>query len=331
MMKINWGVLGCAGIAEKAFIPAIQESGNGILYGIAARDSKRAWDWALNFGFRKSFHSYQALLDDREIDAVYIPLPNSLHAEWSVRAVEAGKHVLCEKPMAMNAEEVRTMAKAAKKAGVLLMEGFMYRFHPQIERALEIIRAKEIGEVRTVHSSFTFTRAFEDGNYRLSPEMGGGALYDVGCYPISLARLVFGEEPQSVFARGRIDPQTGVDFTMSALLEYSRGRWAHCDCSFESHFQSRLLAVGSEGSITLERAFSGKDSDVEIEIAKGDRRIMDRIPKVNMFARMVEHFGDCIFKRIQLRYPPEDAEKNMRVIDACFKSIKTGHPAQVLR
>jgi xylose dehydrogenase (NAD/NADP) len=331
MMKINWGILGCAGIAEKAFIPAIQESGNGILYGIASRDSKRAWDWALGFGFRKSYHNYQALLEDREIDAIYVPLPNNLHAEWAARAAEAGKHVLCEKPMALNAEEVRQMAKAAKKAGVLLMEGFMYRFHPQIERALEIIRAKEIGEVRTVHSSFTFNRAFGDTNYRLSPEMGGGALYDVGCYTISLARLVFGEEPQSVFARARMDPRTGVDLTGSALLEFTRGRAAHCDWSFESHFQSRLLAVGSEGSVVLDRAFSGKDSDVEVRIAKGDRTITDRIPRVNMFARMIEHFGDCIFKRTPLRYPPEDAEKNMRAIDACFKSLKTGHPAQVLR
>ncbi len=331
MMKINWGILGCAAIAEKAFIPAIQESGNGILYGIASRDSKKAWDWALNFGFRKSYHNYQALLEDREIDAVYIPLPNNLHAEWSIRAVEAGKHVLCEKPMALSAEEVREMGKAAKKAGVLLMEGFMYKFHPQIERITEILRTKEIGDVRTVHSSFTFSRAFDEGNYRLSPEMGGGALYDVGCYPISLARLVFGEEPQSVFARCRMDPKTDVDLTGSALLEFTRGRTAHCDWSFEAHFQSRLLAVGSEGSISLDRAFSGKDSEVEIRVAKGDRTITDRIPRINMFARMIEHFGDCIFRRTPLRYPPDDAEKNMRVIDACFKSIRTGHPAQVLR
>ncbi len=331
MMKINWGILGCAGIAEKALIPAIQESANGILYGIASRDSKKAWDWALNFGFRKSYHSYESLLEDREIDAIYLPLPNSLHAEWAVRAAEAGKHVLCEKPMAMSAEEVKGMVKAAKKAGVLLMEGFMYRFHPQIEKTLELIRAKEIGDIRTVHASFTFNRSFEEGNYRLSRDMGGGALYDIGCYTISLARLVFGEEPLSVFARARMDVERDVDLTGSALLEFARGRCALCNWSFESDSQSRLLAVGSEGSITLDRAFSGKDSDVEIGIGKGDRTITDRIPRINMFARMVEHFGDCIFKRTPLRFPPEDAEKNMRVIDACFKSIQAGHPAQVLR
>ncbi|MBP1659005.1 MAG: oxidoreductase domain protein, partial [Candidatus Aminicenantes bacterium] len=146
--KIAWGVLGCAGIAEKAFIPAVARSGNGVLAGIASRDAARAGDWARRFGFARAHPTYQALVDDPAIDAVYNPLPNDLHAEWSIRAMRAGKHVLCEKPMALNAPEVRAMIEAAGTHGVLLMEGFMYKFHPQIGRMLEILGRGTLGEVR---------------------------------------------------------------------------------------------------------------------------------------------------------------------------------------
>ena len=152
------------------------------------------------------------------------------------------------------------------------MEGFMYKFHPQIEKTLELVRQGTIGEVRSVHSSFTFQFARDGSNYRWFPAMGGGALYDVGCYTLSLARLVFGAEPSSASAAARVDPATGVDMTTAALLEFPGGRFAQCDSSFESHFQSRLLAVGTEGTLRLDRAFSAKDFDVAIEIVRGRGR-----------------------------------------------------------
>ncbi len=327
--KVNWGILGCAGIAEKAFNPAVRESRNGVLAGIAARDEARAKAWADRFGFLKSHRTYQELVEDPAIDAIYNPLPNDLHAEWSIRAMRAGKHVLCEKPMAMNAPEVRAMIGAAESGGVLLMEGFMYKFHPQIEKTLALIREGKIGEVRAVHSSFTFHFERDGANYRWFPAMGGGALYDVGCYPISLARLIFGEEPVSVFARARIDSRTGVDMTTAALIEFPGGRFAQCDSSFESHFQSRLLAVGTEGTLRLDRAFSAKDFDVAIEIVRGDRTESVRIPQANMFTLMAEHFGDAVLEKKPLRYPAGDALDNMHVIDACFESIRTGRAVEI--
>jgi xylose dehydrogenase (NAD/NADP) len=327
--KINWGILGCAGIAEKAFIPAVRESQNGVLGAIAARDEDRAKSWAGRFGFERAHRTYQELVEDPAIDAIYNPLPNDLHAEWSIRAIRAGKHVICEKPMAMNAPEVRAMIQAADTHGVLLMEGFMYKFHPQIEKTLELIHQGTIGELRSVHSSFTFQFERDGTNYRWSPAMGGGALYDVGCYTLSLARLVFGEEPVSAFASARLDPATGVDMTTAAVLEFPGGRFALCDASFEAHFQSRLLAVGADGTLRLERAFSAKAFDVEIELVRGDAKDAVRVPQANMFALMVEHFGDAVLGRAPLRYPAADALGNMRAIDACFESIRTGRPVRL--
>lgn len=327
--KVRWGILGCASIAEKAVIPAIKRSRNGVLHSIASRDADRASEWAEKFGFTRSHRDYRSLVEDPEVDAVYNPLPNDLHAEWSIRAARAGKHVLCEKPMAMNAAEVRDMIAAAEGSGVLLMEAFMYRFHPQIDQALELVRSGAVGEVRSVKSSFTFL--FERGgeNYRWFPGMGGGALYDVGCYTISAARLVFADEPLTVFARARLDPGTGVDMTTAVLLEFPGGRFAMCDCSFESHFQSRLLAVGTEGTVYLDRAFSAKDFEARIQIIRGERSEALAVPRADMFALMVEHFGDGVLAGTPLRYPASDAEKNMLAIDAAIDSIRTGHPVKV--
>jgi len=327
--KVRWGILGCASIADKALIPAIAGSSNGRLQAVAARDPDRAADWAARYGFARSHRDYGSLVEDPEIDAVYNPLPNHLHAEWSIRAARAGKHVLCEKPMAMNAGEVRDMRAAAEAAGVLLMEAFMYKFHPQIGKALELLGSGAIGEVRTVKSSFTFQ--FERGgdNYRWSPAMGGGALYDVGCYTVSAARLVFAEEPLTVFARARKDPRTGVDLTTAALLEFPGGRFAMCDCSFESQFQSRLLAVGTRGTVYLDRAFSAKDHDAAVKIIRGQETETLVVPRTDMFALMAEHFGQCVLEGKALRYPAADAENNMRAIDAAFESIRTGRPAKV--
>jgi xylose dehydrogenase (NAD/NADP) len=159
--------------------------------------------------------------------------------------------------------------------------------------------------------------------------MGGGALYDVGCYPISLARLVFGAEPVSAFAKARVDPATGVDMTTAALLEFPGGRFAQCDSSFESHFQSRLLAVGSEGTLRLDRAFSAKGSETAIEVVKGDRTESVRVPQADMFILMTEHFGEAVLGKAPLRYPAADALANMRAIDACFASVRTGRLVSV--
>lgn len=322
--KIRWGILGCASIAEKAFVPAVARSRTGTLGAIASRDAARAEEWARRFGFPRAHRTYGDLVADPDIDAVYNPLPNDLHAEWSVRALRAGRHVLCEKPMAIDAAEVRAMIRAADERGVLLAEGFMYKFHPQIGKALEVIDRGAIGDVCSVHSSFTFRFAREGSNYRWSPAQGGGALYDVGCYTISAARLVLGAEPLSAYAAARVDPGTGVDMTTAALLEFPGGRFAQCDASFESQFQSRLIVVGTKGLLRLGRAFSAKDFDVAVEIVRGDAREEVAVPKADMYALMIDDFGAAVLGEALLRYPASDAWHNMRAIDACFASIRTG-------
>jgi xylose dehydrogenase (NAD/NADP) len=224
----------------------------------------------------------------------------------------------------MNAAEARAMMAAAEANGVLLMEGFMYKFHPQIAKALDLLGQGRIGEVRTVHSSFTFRFERDGGNYRWSPALGGGALYDVGCYTLSAARLVCGAEPLVAVASARLDPVTGIDMTTAALLEFPGGRFALCDSSFESDFESRLHVVGTEGTLHLDRAFSAKGFDVAIALSRGDQREAVRVRKTDMYRLMAEHFGDAVLGREPLRFPATDALGNMLTIDACFESIRTG-------
>ncbi len=327
--KIRWGILGCARIAQSALIPAIREASNGVLWGIAARDEKRARKWAGKYKFQKFYKDYQALLDDPEIDAVYIPLPNHLHCEWTCRAAKAGKHILCEKPLALNSGEVQRMIREADNAKVILMEAFMYRFHPQIEKALKLLASGEIGELRFFRSSFTFMYAGDKKNYRWSPQMGGGALYDVGCYTINASRLVFGEEPISVYARAHVHPRFKVDLSTSMILEFPENRIALLDCSFDSQFQSYFEIVGREGRITLPRSYSAKLLDVSILVLKGDELRTIAIPSINQYTRMVEHFGECVIKSQPPRYLADDSFKNMQVIDAAFESIRTGRPVKL--
>lgn len=327
--KVAWGILGCAGIAARALIPAIHAASNGLLLGIASRNPRTAKEWAARFDIPKAYAGYAALLGDPDIEAVYIPLPNSLHKEWSVRAARAGKHVLCEKPMAMNAAEARTMEAAAAGSGVLLMEAFMYRFHPRMERALRLIASGAVGEVRSVRSVFTFLFDAAVDDYRWKPEFGGGALYDIGCYPVSASRLVFGAEPVSVFARARFHPKHGVDTETELLLEFPGGRFASLCGGFESQFRSSLEVAGREGLLALERAFSAKHFETEIRLVAGEKRRAIRFPPNDQYARMVEHFGESVLRGRPLRYPPEDAVANMRVIDAAFRSIRTGRPVRL--
>jgi xylose dehydrogenase (NAD/NADP) len=327
--KIAWGILGCAGIAARALIPAIHEASNGRLLGIASRDPRKAKEWAGRFEIPKAYAGYGALLEDPDIDAVYIPLPNNMHRELTVRAARAGKHVLCEKPMAMNAAEVRKMAVAAAGAGVLLMEAFMYRFHPRMERALRLIDSGAVGEVRSVRSVFTFLFDAAVDDYRWKPEFGGGALYDIGCYPVSAARLVFGAEPVAVFARARLHPKHRVDTETELLLEFPGARFASLCGGFESQFRSCLEVAGSKGLLALERAFSAKRFETDIRLVSGEKTQAIRFAANDQYARMVEHFGECVLRGRPLRYPPDDAVANMKVIDAAFRSIRTGRPVRL--
>jgi xylose dehydrogenase (NAD/NADP) len=322
--KIRWGILGCARIAERALIPAFQEAKNAELFGIAARDEARAAAWAAKFKIPKSYGDYGALLQDPDIRAVYIPLPNHLHAEWTIGAARAGKHILCEKPLALNASEVEAIFAVARASNVQVMEAFMYRFHPQFEKTLALVRSGAIGDIRAVHATFSFVLSGPKDDYRRNADMGGGALYDVGCYVINASRTIFGTEPVSVFAKARLEPETGIDLATSLLLEYPGDRHALLDCAFDAQFQSRVEVAGTRGRITLPRAFSAKHFDVQVQIAKGNDVETHLVPARNQYTRMVEHFGEAVLGLRPVLYGESDALGNARVIDAALASLATG-------
>ncbi len=329
MDKIHWGILGCAPIARRAFIPAVRESRNGLPYGIASRDPAKAAAWADEFGFERAYRDYAELVEDPAVDAVYIPLPNHLHAPWAVRAARAGKHVLCEKPMALDAAEAAAMIREAARAGTLLMEGFMYRFHPQVRKLRGLLDAGEVGRAHTVRSTFGFLYAGDPRNYRWSAKMGGGSVYDVGCYPVSAARLVFADEPVAVCAKATFHPRRKVDMSAHMLLEFPGGRFAHLDCSFESDFESRLEVSGPEGRIVSERFYSAKRFPTDMALFKDGAPRRFAFRPFDQFRAMAEHFGDAVLKGVPLRFPPRDARLNMRVLDAVFASIRTGRTVRL--
>jgi xylose dehydrogenase (NAD/NADP) len=272
-------------------MPAIAASGNGRLVAIASRNRERGQTVASRHGVTRVSESYEALIEDPEVDAVYVPLVNSLHREWTLRAVAAGKHVLCEKPLAMNAAEAQEMAAAAERAGVHLMEAFMYRFHPRPRDFIEALR-----EPMFAYASFGFS-FHEPGNYRMKKELGGGALLDVGCYTVSVARWIFGEpDDVAAWARGG-----EVDMTAAAMLHFPGGATASVWASFESPEEQDLVVITKDGRHRLERPFSSMDPDP--------------------YRLMVESFGDSVLGDRPVALPVSDSIANMKVLDRIREEV----------
>jgi D-xylose 1-dehydrogenase (NADP+, D-xylono-1,5-lactone-forming) len=274
-------------------MPAITASRNGRLVAIASRDPDRAARLARKHGVPTVARDYSGVLSDGDVDAIYIPLTNDVHREWTLRALAAGKHVLCEKPLAMNAAEAEEMAAAARAAGLCLMEAFMYRFHPRTREFVEGLRQGD--RVQSVEAKFGFAMN-HPGDFRLVPELGGGALLDVGCYTVNVARWLLGE-PDTVSGEARIDPETGVDMTASATLHFSGGASASLWCSFESPEEQVLTAVTTNGAFTLAKPFGA------------------RFNADDPYQLMVESFGDSVTDDGEVAIPPEDSIANMRVLD----------------
>ncbi|MGB4703800.1 MAG: Gfo/Idh/MocA family oxidoreductase [Candidatus Saccharicenans sp.] len=320
--KIRWGILGCAAIAEKAFIPAIKKADGAELLAISSRDAEKAKDWAARFGLKKAFGSYEELLSDPEIDAVYNPLPNHLHHPLTMAALRAGKHVLCEKPLALTAAEVREMFAEAEKNHRLLMEGFMYRFHPRLKRALELIESGAIGEPLLVRATFNFIFDRDPANYRWNPSSGGGALYDVGCYTLNASRLVFRSEPVRIEAAARLDEKSGIDLTTSVLCEFTGNRQALLACSFELEFQSTLEISGRLGRIFLDRAFSAKHFETEIQLIRNQKAEIFHFPPADQFQLMIEHFGRAIRGEVAPLLDFNDSFGNALAIEKILRLIR---------
>ncbi|MHA6483568.1 Gfo/Idh/MocA family protein [Paenibacillus sp. strain BS8-2] len=322
--KLKWGVLGCAGIAKRAVIPGVQASEFNEVTAIASRNIDNASRTAEEHGIGTAYGSYEELLSDPSIDVVYIPLPNHLHREWTIRAAEAGKHVLCEKPLALNAQEAEEMVEACTKAGVQLSEAFMYRWNPRYDVIRDIIASGEIGELRGIRSAFTFNNAKDTTNVRYRKEWGGGSIYDVGCYPINAARLLLGKEPQAVTVQAIFSPEhDDVDMMASGLMEFEGGVSLTFDCGMWAAFRNPLEVLGTEGIIEVPSAFvTPKEGSGDFYVhARGERRLVE-VKHVNAYSEQADALYRAIRGEEPLRYGAEDAIHNMKAIDASLQSAR---------
>jgi len=321
---LRWGVLGAANIAVRKVIPAIQGSANGRVVAIASRDGAKARDAATRLEIARAHDSYEALLADPEVDAVYNPLPNSLHAEWTEWAAAAGKAVLCEKPLARDAAEAERMARACAEHGVPLMEAFMYRFHPQNVRVRELIASGAIGAVGQVRAGFGFRmHPLNPANVRLQRDLAGGALMDVGCYAVNASRLLFADEPLRAVASRDFDEDFGVDVALSGVLEYPGARFATVDCSFKAGYSGWYMAVGPEGTIEVPRAFTPQDDPTVIVITDNQsRRHEEYFEGTDHYRLMAEAFAAAVLAGAPVPCPPEDAIANMRAVDALARAAR---------
>ena len=329
--RIKWGVLGNALIARKCVIPAIQKSRNGRIQALATRSPATAGEVAEKNRIGQVYDSYDALIADPAIDAVYIPLPNHLHHPWTLKALSAGKHVLCEKPLACNARDARAMADQAAACGKLLMEAFMYRFHPRSRRIKQIVDEGGIGSPCLIRAAFCFhlddAVLKSGGNIRLRPEMGGGALMDVGCYGVSVARWFMAAEPARVQAQAVYHP-AGVDVHIAGTLAFADGTLAVFEASFISALQQTYTIVGSDGAIELpHNAFVPWENDAVYTQRKQDEEDGEAhlVRGADEYQLMVEHFADAVLKKNDLFYSPDDSIANMRVLDAIAEAARTGN------
>ena len=322
--KLRWGILGSASIAKGSVIPGLQQSELNEVAAIASRDEEKAKQTAEQLGIPQAYGSYEALLEDDSIDAVYIPLPNHLHREWAIRAAEAGKHILCEKPLALTEQEAREMAQACDDAGVLLAEAFMYRHHPRYDQIRDVIASGEIGEIRGIHSTFSFNNSGSAGNVRFKREWGGGALYDIGCYSISAARLLLGQEPSAVTVIGMFSPEHDhVDMMASGLLEFNDHVGVTFDSSMWAAFRNTLEVLGSDGIIEVPSAFISKpDRSSNFYVTAGGERREVEVPQVNHYSLQGGDMARAVLQGKNMRFASSDAVANMKVLEACLRSAE---------
>ncbi len=325
---LRWGIMGCARISRRGLIPGIRGSRSGSLDAIASREQTVADQWAREFAIPRPLGSYEALVDDPAIDAVYIPLPNELHLEWVLRAADRGKHVLCEKPLALDAPEAGRMVEHCRSRGVILMEAFMWRHQPRTLAVRSLLDSGAIGKLRLIRASFSFT--MEGDDWRLDPKRGGGALWDVGCYGVSTARLFAGSEPLRAFATAHVG-HTGVDLSVVASLEFPGGILAAIDCSFEQPFCCRYQLVGDRGTIEVPDAYlPPQNAPAVAHVARyaseaylsntGAQTETLTFEPVNQYSAMVDAFAASVAAGA-LVDPAEDGLAQMHALDRLLASI----------
>jgi len=322
---LRWGLI-CTARINRAVIPPLRASARNQLVAVASRTSEQAQAYAKEWNIPRAFGSYEALLADPDIDVIYNSLPNSLHTEWTIKAVQAGKHVLCEKPIAVTVEQVDAMAAAAQKAGVVLAEAFMYRHHLQTLKVQELVESGAIGELRLVHGSFTYNLA-RPGDVRLDPALDGGSIWDVGCYPISYARCVIGAEPVEVFG-WQVTGPTGVDVTFVGQMRFAGDVIARFDSSFRMPDRAHIEVVGSEGIINVPDPFK-PERDHKILLTRNGETETLAIPDQMLYLGEVEDMADAILLGKAPRISLADSRGNVAAIVALLRSAREGRPVLV--
>lgn len=321
MHVVHWGILGTARIAESQFIPAIRDVIDSKITAVASRDATRASAFATRNAIPTAYDNYEALLADPQIDAVYIPLPNHEHARFAILAAKYGKHVLCEKPLALHAQEVKEMRDAATAQGTLMMEAFMYPFHPQWERVRDIIEKGEIGEIRIISSSFSFPLN-NDQDIRMNRSYGGGALYDVGTYCVHVSRMLMQDEPFQVTALAHFDEKHGIDLTLSGILDFSGGRQAHFDCSFEAIDRQHVDIIGSLGSIAITHPFRPDKGKAELIIQTDSHTRVEAVSTINQYTKELEFFCHCVKTNYVPNYLMEQSLAHAKVLDTLYQTAR---------
>lgn len=322
MNKIKWGVLSTAKIGLVKVIPGLSKASNCEVVAIASRDPDKAREAAHTLGLSKAYGSYDELLNDPEIDAIYNPLPNHLHVDWSIKALESGKHVLCEKPLGMDTKDAQRLVDAAAGYPELkVMEAFMYRFHDQWIQAKAWVKEGRIGTLRTIQSFFSYYNVNSE-DIRNKADIGGGGLLDIGCYCISLSRFLFDAKPQRVVGIVERDPEMKIDRMASGMMDFGFGT-SSFTCSTQLMYYQRVQIVGTVGRIEIEIPFNAPlDKETRIWLHGDEGTKENIIPVCDQYTRQGEAFAKAVLENATVPTPLSDAIDNMRVIDAIFDSAE---------
>lgn len=317
---LRWGLLSTARI-NRAVIPPLRSSHRNQLAAVASRTAEQAEAYAREWNIGRAFGSYEAMLADPDIDVIYNPLPNGLHAEWTIKAAEAGKHVLCEKPLGLTVEEVEAMALAARQAGVVVSEAFMYRHHPQTLQVKELVQSGALGTVRLIKGAFTFNLG-RSNDVRLDLALGGGSIWDVGCYPISYARYLVGMEPAEVFG-WQVTGATGIDETFSGQMRFPDGELAQFDCGFRAPYRSSVEVVGSERSLRISNPFKPNERE-QLVLDDGGKVEVLQVNGPELYIGEVEDMADAVLEGKTPRVTLADSRGNVAAILALLESAREG-------
>jgi|SRR5690625_3379018 len=327
--KVNWGILSSAAIAQEQMIPAMLKANNANLLAIASTSGKEI-EVAKRFHIPKTYSNYEELLKDPEIDAIYIPLPNGLHSYWTQEAAKHGKHVLCEKPAALTEQEAVETIDVCDDNNVQFMEALMYQFHPQHNRVKEIIAKGEIGDLKLVKANFSFMLEQVDGNIRMDRKLGGGSLYDIGCYCIHSIRNVTDAEPIRVSAMSKKHSKYDVDMSVIGMMVLDNGIHAYFDCAMDMPDRHLYEIVGTKGTIEVSKAFITQvdgQGDINIRDLEGQKR--EEIIYGDSYTIGMEHYSNCILNNIIPTYSKQETIKNMRAIEAFIETIDTGNVVKI--